>query len=363
MLLLVLSDFHIGKGRFFRNGQINILEDFFEDDRFVEFLDYYSSGKYHWSNVHLVLNGDILNLIQVDIDGAFTHIIDDDRTVQSIKDIAKGHPTFFSALAKFLQRPNKKVTYIIGNHDAGMSFDKAKRCFCDLVKADVEFTMNKNICGVYIEHGHRFEVINTVDPKEYYIRGPRNKKILNLPWGSLFCLLVLPRLKKFRPNINRIRPVSVYIKWCLFHDFIFFWKMAIMVVVYFIKTGLTDYAKQNRNFKTTLKLLKQVTIYPRYGRRARKILRKNRLLKAVIMGHTHLHEWRRYADGRYYFNTGTWNSISSVDAGRHDSEVRLAYVMVDIHSKSETVRSISMNQWKGSWNPYIEEVTTTFLGN
>ena len=38
MLTLVLSDFHLGKGRFLESGQINILEDFDEDEKFAEFF-------------------------------------------------------------------------------------------------------------------------------------------------------------------------------------------------------------------------------------------------------------------------------------------------------------------------------------
>ena len=64
MLVIVCSDLHLGKGKFLKNGQLNILEDFFEDERFKEFCEFFSSGKYYWAEVHLVLNGDILNLIQ-----------------------------------------------------------------------------------------------------------------------------------------------------------------------------------------------------------------------------------------------------------------------------------------------------------
>jgi hypothetical protein len=87
MLILVVSDLHLGKGKFLKNGQLNILEDFFEDDRFQEFTDYYSSGKHYWTHCHLVLNGDILNLIQIDVDGVFSSIIDGDLTVRAIKNI------------------------------------------------------------------------------------------------------------------------------------------------------------------------------------------------------------------------------------------------------------------------------------
>ena len=111
MLVLVLSDLHLGKGKFLKNGQLNILEDFLEDERFKEFCEYFSSGRYYLADVHLVLNGDILNLIQIDIEGVFHHIIDDQHTTKTVDLIFKGHKVFFKALKNFLSTPNKKVTY------------------------------------------------------------------------------------------------------------------------------------------------------------------------------------------------------------------------------------------------------------
>ena len=68
MIILVLSDLHLGKGKYLKIGQLNLLEDFLEDEKFYDFCDYYSRGDYEKEEVHLVLNGDILNLIQIDID-------------------------------------------------------------------------------------------------------------------------------------------------------------------------------------------------------------------------------------------------------------------------------------------------------
>ncbi len=362
MEVLIVSDFHIGKGRYFRNGQINILEDFFEDQRFIEFLDYYSSKLNYWKNIHLVLGGDILNLIQVDFEGSFSYVKDEAVSINAVKDIVEGHRQFFDGLKKFISSPNKKITYIIGNHDSGMVFPGAQAYFREVVEGSVDFAFNVNIHGVYVEHGHRFEAINSVPATNHFLTGPMGQQILNLPWGSLFCLSVLPRLKKLRPSINRIRPVSVYITWCLFNDIAFFFMMAHTVIKYFIQTRHNDYVKQNSNFKTTLKLLKQITIYPRYGKMARSIMKRNRSIKAVVMGHTHIQEWRRFSDGRYYFNTGTWNSIPSVDAGMHDSDIKLTYVRVEIDEKKDQINGIYLNQWKGSWNPYREEVSTTING-
>lgn len=359
MLYLVVSDLHLGKGRYLRNGQLNILEDFFEDDRFYEFCEYYSSGLNYLSSIHLVLNGDILNLIQIDHEGIFTHIIDAEVTSDSLKSIGKGHPKFFAALKEFLSTPNKKVTYVIGNHDAGMAFAEAQKVFCDLVGHHVEFTDTFIKDGIHIEHGHRFEAINTVPPKDFFVKGPNGKSILNLPWGSLFCISVLPVLKKERPYIDKVRPMSSYVKWCLLHDFTFFWKLVITVLRYLISTSFDSYTKQNRNFKTTLRVLKQITIYPRYEKQAKRIFKRNSSIHTVIMGHTHLQEWRRFPEGKFYFNTGTWNAIPSIDAALHMNSVQLSYCTIEVHPKSGTLIEASINVWKGKWKPYISEIATS----
>ena len=359
MLILVLSNLHLGKGKFLKNGQLNILEDFFEDDRFQEFTDYYSSGKHYWTHSHLVLNGDILNLIQIDVDGVFSSIIDGELTVKAIKQIEKGHPTFFEALKKYLATPNKKLTYVIGNHDSGIAFEEAQNYLKELIGDGIEFCFELNIDGVHIEHGHRFEVINTVSPSKFFLDGPNGKKILNLPWGSLFCINVLPQLKKERPMIDKVRPMSSYIKWSILNDFSYFIRMFYTVIKYFIRTNFDTYTRQNRNFKTTIKVLKQITIYPRYEKKAKSILKRNPDLHTVVMGHTHVQEWRRFPEGKYYFNTGTWNMIPSIDAALHESTANLAYCAIDVHSKTKSIRSGSLNIWQGNWRPFREEISTS----
>lgn len=360
MRLLIISDLHLGRGKFLKNGQTNILEDFVEDDLFEEFVKYYSQASFQWESVHLVLNGDILNLIQIDIDGVFEHIIDQERTVKSIELINRGHPTFFSVLKEFLACPNKKLTYVIGNHDAGMAFSLAQEKFMELVGAPVDFVFELESCGVHIEHGHRFEAINTVPMPQYFLQGPHGKQILNLPWGSLFCINVLPRLRKYRPHIDKIRPMSSYVTWCFLHDFMFFWKMAFIVIGYLIKSKFDVYTKQNRNIKTTFKVLKQITIYPKFAQMAKRILELAPHLHTVIMGHTHVLEWRKFPEDKYYFNTGTWNSIPTVDAALHENTLKLSYIMVDLDTHNQKVKGTSLNEWRGNWRPFRNDVNTAF---
>jgi UDP-2,3-diacylglucosamine pyrophosphatase LpxH len=358
MLYLVLSDLHLGKGRFLKNGQLNILEDFFEDDRFEEFLEFYSTGKHMLTSVTLILNGDIFNLMQIDKHGVYTHIIDDTHTVNALERIHDGHPTFFKALNKFASKANKKVVYVIGNHDSGMAFLPAQKLFNKIIKHDTHFCMTFNEYGLHVEHGHRFEMINSIAEKDYFIEGPNGRKILNLPWGSLFCIFVLPIIKKERPNIDKIRPLTAYIKWVMIHDFMFFLRLFYWVIKYLLETRSASYTNVNRNFFTSIRLLKQISIYPKYSNKARSILRRDTSLHTVVMGHTHVLEWRRYPGGKFYFNSGTWNSIPSIDIGMHDDFCKLSYVYIDIHTKSSTVREASLNTWKGKWKPFDHDVTT-----
>ena len=325
---------HLGRGRVLPDGSVNILEDFVADRQFIEFLDFYGSGPFFDADVELILNGDILNLIQIDVDGVYTNIIDDEVTVKSIEAIVKGHPKFFDGLRKFIQVPNKSITYIIGNHDSGMAFIEAQAALRKHVGKELEFGFDVNLNGVHIEHGHRFEVINTVPSERYFMEGPNGKLILNLPWGSLFCINLLPVLRKDRPNIDKVRPLASYVKWCLLYDFKFFWKMSYLVIWYLIQSNFDEFIKQNRNFKTTLSILKQITIYPLYGKKAKAILRRNLEVHTVVMGHTHVQEWLRFPENKYYFNTGTWNYIPQLDAGQMEGHTKFTYVQIKVDKEN-----------------------------
>ena len=59
-IILCISDLHLGAGSFLM-GKRNNLEDFHYDKELVEFLDFYSSGKYSKTNVELIINGDFLD--------------------------------------------------------------------------------------------------------------------------------------------------------------------------------------------------------------------------------------------------------------------------------------------------------------
>ena len=361
MLTLILSDFHLGTGRFEEDGSLNLFEDFDEDEKFQEFLDYYSTGTYYFSDITIVLNGDILNLIQMDVDGVYTHLITEDDTIKMVERIIAGHPLFFQSLKKFLNRPNKKLVYVIGNHDIAMAFDGAQRTFKEAIGANVIFTHQWVNSGLLCEHGHRFEPINTTPRSKLFIPGPEGKLIINLPWASLFCIYLLPKLKLMRPFIDKVRPLSLYVKWTLFHDFRFFCYLVWTVFAYLIRTQFRPYGKYNKNFHISLKQILKIAIHPKYDKNAKRVLATRPDVKVVVMGHTHITEWRRFKDGRLYFNCGTWNQVPSIDAAQHKNISNLTYVCVEMNERKGTIQNAYLNVWQGKWRPYREEVVTSYI--
>src|SRR3954470_23587765 len=98
---LVVSDLHVGVGRTLENGQLNSLEEFYFDEKFSEFLHYYTTSKYAEYEVELILNGDILNFLQVDYRGHYLTVITEPICMETIKRIVAGHPVFFKAIKDF----------------------------------------------------------------------------------------------------------------------------------------------------------------------------------------------------------------------------------------------------------------------
>lgn len=358
MHLLVLSDLHLGKGKYLKDGQVNIHEEFVEDEKFQEFLEYHSTEKYENEEIHLILNGDILNLTQMDVDGVFTHLLTEDHIEQIVTEIIEGHPIFFDALRDFASKPGKRISYIFGNHDIAMIFSKPQQVIEKVIGHKINFTHQYIRNGVLIEHGHRFEPVNTVARSKLIIPGPDGKDIINLPWASLFCLYLLPKLKIERPNIDKIRPLSQYIKWTIFKDFSFFIKLIFVVVWWCIRTQFRPWGKYNKNFSLKLKQVFKIAVHPKYITNARRILTTRPDINLVIMGHTHLREIKRFKDGRFYINCGTWNPVPSIDVAMYQNINLLSYVMVEVDEENGKVKNAFLNSWQGKWRPYVEETST-----
>ena len=103
---LVVNDFHLGKGVLLKDGTVNILEDFRHGRAFVEFLEYYRSGDFADADVELIINGDFLNLLQIDYLGIHTYLVTEKMVAHFTRAIIAGHSDVFEALRQFAEAPN-----------------------------------------------------------------------------------------------------------------------------------------------------------------------------------------------------------------------------------------------------------------
>ena len=351
---IVVSDFHLGKGAVLKDGTVNILEDFQFGRRFVEFLNYYRSGDYAEAPVELIINGDFLNLLQIDYLGIHTYLITEKMVAHSVRSIIAGHPEVFDALRDFAASPNHDMCYIIGNHDIGLLFDEPRKVLRETISPNLRFyDTYYEFDRVRVEHGHMYEAINATDPQKFSVQdADYPEPVLNLPWASLFVASFLPRLKKDRPFVDKVKPFTGYMRWALLHDLLFAVRSATYVIFSVFRMFFLARKHPLQDFHLTLERLKGITIYPSFVREARKILRDNPSLLAIIFGHTHVARYRQWGGGREYFNIGTWNQFTSLDIADFGLQTVLTYAQIDIPPAAAGQRpTVRLKEWKGQWRP------------
>lgn len=352
---LVVSDFHIGKGAILPDGSVNVLEDFIADRQFVEFLDYYSSGVYYDADIELILLGDILNLIQVDYRGYFSPVLTEEISLEKLKTCIQGHPTFFKALREFVKLPNKKITYILGNHDTEMIWDKCRNLFSEEVGAPIVFkNFTYSVDGILYEHGQQYEAVNRLDPKKLFITKGLREPILNLPWGSHFIVNFIIPIKMERPAIDKVRPINAFIRWSLLTDTWWTLKLIVRAFFYFFATRFSKSLYRTTTLVTTVKIIKEILFYqPSITRSVQKILDQNPNYHTVIMGHTHHPNYKQFADGREYINTGTWTEVTSLALSTLGKSTRYTYAFIDYSSNPSRPHAY-LREWRGRWNEQVD---------
>lgn len=356
---LVVSDFHLGKGRYFRDGTQNILEDFVYDREFAEFLNYHRSGSFADAEVELVLNGDILNLLQIDTYGVHTHLITERSVVRAVQRIIAGHPEFFHALRRFAATPGHSITYIVGNHDSGMLWPGPRKVFSEACGAEVRFhDVSYQVDGIYIEHGQQYERFARINMDRPFITSGLPEPVLNLPWGSLFVAVILPRVKQERPHVDKVRPFNAFLRWVLIHDPWWGIRTGLGILKFVFDTLLFRSRYQIRQgVRATFGLLKEITLYPNYDKLAFKILEENDDVHTVIFGHTHILRYRQWREGKEYFNEGTWNETTNLFLDDYGRQIRLTYAFIEYpmgDNPNSNRPKVRMKQWNGVWRPESE---------
>lgn len=329
---LVVSDFHLGTGLVGPDGSRNLMEDFVFDDRFVEFLDHYMQGKYAEREVELVVNGDFFNLLQVDYEGSVPSDVTEEIAVAQLADVLDGHPETCAALARFAEAPGHVLTFMVGNHDAGLIFPAAQALLKARVSEKIIIRGEPYLFdGVRIEHGDRHEPVHEIDEPFYTPSG--GKTLLNLPWASYFFIHFVRPLKYRRAYIDKVKPFRTYLTWAALFDFRFFLSTVFRLVYFWIYSIGWGRIGSRRFGPTILPVfLRQIEGHNEL-RAARRLLFRERKLNTVILGHTHHALYRQFAPGREYFNTGCWNQVTDLDIEGYGWRVRLTYAFLEYSEK------------------------------
>ncbi len=354
---LIVSDLHLGLGRILEGGHVNMFEEFYFDEKFSELLIYYTSNKYENYNCELILNGDILNLLQVDYRSHFVSMITESISIEKTQRIIKGHPVFFRALKKFLQKKGNQITYIVGNHDQGVLWPGVRECLNKAVGNDIQY---KNIVysfdGVHIEHGHMYEAANRMNPKKFFIRKNLPEPVLNLCFGSIFFLEFVLKVKKTFPNIDKVRPFKSLFRWSLYHNTFATISALFTMILYLLKFVFYRGDSKFLSARKILRVFLESAVFPDLSSAAKRILDETKA-HTIIFGHTHVYKHRQIEPNKEYFNTGTWTDLTSLDLDSLGKITKLTYVLLSYHDLSE--RPVGcLKEWHGHHS--VEENVSIF---
>lgn len=343
---LVVSDLHLGKGRILQGGALNSLEEFYFAERFVEFINYYMSGEYKDYQIELILNGDIFNFLQVDYRGHFLTVLTEGVTLSVLRSIIEGHPQFFNAIKEFAAKEGNQVTYVVGNHDQGMFWPACRNYLDEVIGKKVKY---RNIVyyfdGVHIEHGHMYEAANRLDTKRFFLKKDLPEPILNLPLGSHFFVEFVLRVKNSYPYVDKIRPFSKMLRWALLSETSFFMRGVTQLITYFLRILFFRDPRRQVTLRKVLHVLLESAVFPDLSEQAKKILNDERV-HTVIFGHTHVYQYRQWADDMEYFNTGTWTELTSLDMPSLGKITKLTYVLIEYPDDGSRPRG-RLKEWRG----------------
>ena len=336
-MVLVISDLHLSAGKNIR-GRRNFLEDFHFDRELIDFLIYHSSGLYEEKDVELVINGDFLDFLAV----PYVEFFDDEfwsekAALEKLKIIMKAHRPVLQALKQFLTKPNKTITYIIGNHDAELIFDSLKKEFISYFGPELESKINLRndlhthvpIPGVYIQHGHQYERAHEFDPDSSIVETPTSGKFFIPSWGSYYVINIINRYKQERPHINAVRPIKHFIIHGLIFDTFFTLRFILSNVHYYFMVRFWYYIKLKVGWKRVIKdLLRELTLFQDFETLTRDFFAQKPQAKLLIVGHTHNPTLRLFNDGTAFINTGTWTKMVNLDLAQGQEMTTLPYARV-----------------------------------
>src|SRR5262249_15499909 len=165
---LIVSDLHLGAEA--------SLDDFYADEDFADFLRYHAAQH---PRLHLVINGDWIDFLQIDpypekrarredLEEVYPLRMTEDQAVAAAERTMLRHPLFFQALREFLaEKPTRRITVLRGNHDIELAFPAVQaRLRLELGSPPGDRLAFPPVCyferetGLYVEHGCQYDPWN-----------------------------------------------------------------------------------------------------------------------------------------------------------------------------------------------------------
>ncbi len=151
----------------------------------------------------------------------------DYKTIYKLMLIKRGHPLFFTALAKWLLAGNKLLV-LKGNHDVEIYWDKVQDYIrLMLAESILSLSTDADLKSIlewyafpaikfiddsviidktfYVEHGHRYDKFTMVLDGAVL---PKNPDQVNIPFGSFFNRYVINRVELYYPYLDKVRPTG-----------------------------------------------------------------------------------------------------------------------------------------------------------
>ena len=339
---VVLSDLHIGRG--------DSWDEFKWDREFEEFVEKLPEIAGEPSRTQIVLNGDILDMIKGSWRDGKVRKSD---VVKFIEDCHKAHKRLFLALSRWVELGGE-IVWVVGNHDHPLASQEISELLCKTVGFPIRFYLREFFDrGLWIEHGHRYEVLNRTDTKNVWIKSEDGEEVLNIPWGSKFVLEVINPLVKDHPYFDRIRPLSAGIKWGLLFHTTLALKALFKTFLFVVKNRRFYDPVRRRYFRVPMKLVFHSLGSASVDKAGRTLL-ENPKIQAVVMGHTHRALIFK-KDGKVYANSGTWVPFVSVQLPYFGLVDRKTFVLAKFEGSRWDVKLFVWHGVEKAWEEVYPE--------
>lgn len=156
--------------------------------------------------VDLVLNGDTFDFLKTPVDGTWPRHVNAEVAMRKLDRVAAAHPAFFGGLRRFLSRPNRTVTFTVGNHDAEILFPVVQQALMERVDAPLSFPgFSVDIGDAHFEHGAQADDMFRMNEDDPFVEF-RGERLLRLPWGTVCLLDVAMPIHHLVYDVDRVKP-------------------------------------------------------------------------------------------------------------------------------------------------------------